>query len=395
LGLSVEQTIDLENAVLHKQELLRPGFVRVSLGYYWTDEDIDFLVEAVKFVASEGWKLMPTYFLFPDTAEWKHSSVKNKTPTRRWIHNVNLSSGKLSFPRFSESVGDAPDRSTLISLAEGFVADAVKVWTSPSAPAASEEYIISSEAQELGLQWFASPVDVIKDLKSGKLDAGLDHLQHIAGHVNLLPSYNGTLQVPQESCPFVPKESSDVAAAISPTKDAEIDESALASVPVLHCELSEKERLKKLFPKVPKSLTRPVGEAIREFDMIQEGDRVLIGLSGGKDSLTMLHVLIAMQKRAPINFEIAAVTMNPNFPGFDPRPLIPYMKTLGIPYYFESQELMEAAQTCDPDSICSWCSRMKRLMKIPLHFSSSRRWNIVHCSAPRKVQCACSCSACR
>ncbi len=75
----------------------------------------------------------------------------------------------------------------------------------------------------------------------------------------------------------------------------------------------------------------------------------------------MLHVLLAMQKRAPIRFEIAAVTMNPNFPGFDPRPLIPYMKTLGVPYFFESQELMEAAQACDPDSICSWCSRMKRL----------------------------------
>jgi hypothetical protein len=117
---------------------------------------------------------------------------------------------------------------------------------------------------------------------------------------------------------------------------------------------------RRLFPLVPKSLTKLVGQAIGDFKMIRDGDRVLLGLSGGKDSLTLLHILHTMQKRAPIKFELAAVTMNPNFSGFDPRPLIPYMKSLGIPYYFESQELLEEAQKCDPKSICSWCSRMKR-----------------------------------
>jgi hypothetical protein len=116
----------------------------------------------------------------------------------------------------------------------------------------------------------------------------------------------------------------------------------------------------RLWPAVPKALLRPVGMAIRDFGMIRDGDRVLLGLSGGKDSLSLLHVLHNLQQRAPIRFELAAVTMDPQFPGFDPSPLIGYMRTLGIPYFFESQPMMEIAKATNPSSICSWCSRMKR-----------------------------------
>lgn len=94
--------------------------------------------------------------------------------------------------------------------------------------------------------------------------------------------------------------------------------------------------------------------------MIREGDKVLLGLSGGKDSLSLLHVLYQLTRRAPVRFELAAVTMNPQFPGFDPSPLIPYLKSLGIRYFFESQPLLELAQKTKPTSICAWCSRMKR-----------------------------------
>ena len=94
--------------------------------------------------------------------------------------------------------------------------------------------------------------------------------------------------------------------------------------------------------------------------MIREGDRVLIGLSGGKDSLTMLHCLRTLQRKAPVSFQLAAVTMNPNFPGFDPSPLQAYLADLGVPYFFETQDLLQLAKDTKPSSICSWCSRMKR-----------------------------------
>ncbi|MHB8166835.1 MAG: tRNA 2-thiocytidine biosynthesis protein TtcA, partial [Sulfuricella sp.] len=76
------------------------------------------------------------------------------------------------------------------------------------------------------------------------------------------------------------------------------------------------------------------GRAIGDFSMIREGDRVLLGLSGGKDSLSLLHVLIALQKKAPVRFELAAATVDPQSPDFDPSPLKGYMAERGIPYFY-------------------------------------------------------------
>ncbi len=70
------------------------------------------------------------------------------------------------------------------------------------------------------------------------------------------------------------------------------------------------------------------------FNMIQEGDRLLLGLSGGKDSLTLLHVLLEFQKKLPIKFDIEVCTIDPVTPSFDPSPLIPYVEGLGLKYHY-------------------------------------------------------------
>eukprot|EP00736_Rhodelphis_marinus_P002512 Rmarinus@m.27048 len=111
----------------------------------------------------------------------------------------------------------------------------------------------------------------------------------------------------------------------------------------------------------PASFRRSVVRALVEFDMIRDGDRLLIGLSGGKDSLSLLHTLLFLQRRSPNRFEISAATVDPQTPQFDPSPLKQYLKDLGVPYYFLSQPIIAAAETCmKGDSICSFCSRMKR-----------------------------------
>jgi tRNA 2-thiocytidine biosynthesis protein TtcA len=111
----------------------------------------------------------------------------------------------------------------------------------------------------------------------------------------------------------------------------------------------------------PKSLLRPLGRAIADFDMIRDGDSILIGVSGGKDSLTLLNLLRHLQRYAPVKFELAALTVDPQVEGFDPSVLKPYMAALGVPYFYETQPIMEQARAnMDNDSFCAYCSRMKR-----------------------------------
>lgn len=110
-----------------------------------------------------------------------------------------------------------------------------------------------------------------------------------------------------------------------------------------------------------KTLLRYVGRAIADYGMIRDQDRILLGLSGGKDSLSLLHVLAHLQRYAPIRFELAALTIDPQVQGFDPSVLKSYLADLNIPYFYESQAIMEQAkQHMQRDSFCAYCARMKR-----------------------------------
>ncbi|MFO7602978.1 MAG: ATP-binding protein [Gammaproteobacteria bacterium] len=113
--------------------------------------------------------------------------------------------------------------------------------------------------------------------------------------------------------------------------------------------------------KPPKSLMRQVGRAIADFDMIHEGDRILLGLSGGKDSLSLLHILNHLRQYAPVKFELAAMTVDPEVEGFHPETLKAYLAGLGIAYFYEREAIAEnAKQQMKNDSFCAYCSRIKR-----------------------------------
>lgn len=116
--------------------------------------------------------------------------------------------------------------------------------------------------------------------------------------------------------------------------------------------------------KPPRSLLSAAGKAIGDYAMIRTGDRILLGLSGGKDSLSLLYVLLDLQRRAPIHFELAAATVDPQSPDFDPSPLKTVVPALGIPYFYEQYPIVEQAQqSMDEDgSFCAFCSRMRRGM---------------------------------
>lgn len=125
-------------------------------------------------------------------------------------------------------------------------------------------------------------------------------------------------------------------------------------------ELSRKQRLE--FNKLQKRLRRQVGEAIVDFNMIEAGDKVMVCLSGGKDSYTMLDILIALQKVAPIAFELVAVNMDQKQPGFPEDVLPDYLEKLGIEFHIIERDTYSVVKSVIPEgkTTCGLCSRLRR-----------------------------------
>jgi hypothetical protein len=215
-----------------------------------------------------------------------------------------------------------------LQSSSGIAASSLTVSTAghPLAPESSDADVTALLHPQQPQQWLIKPVSAARQPSSlpvGPNDSG----RAKSVELHLSPAVNPPLQVPFSRHPLPP-----------PSQKA----------------------TQLLGSKIRKLMTK----ASKEFDMIREGDRVLVGLSGGKDSLTMLVLLLELQRRAPFKFSVAACTIEPGAAEFDPSPLKAYVTPqLGIPYFFESDTIIQRAKSVSGKfSICAYCARQKRGM---------------------------------
>nr|XP_039264725.1 uncharacterized protein LOC120340516 [Styela clava] len=400
-------------------EVLRPGFVRLSLPYFTTNEEADFIIEAVKMIAENGWNILPNYLFNPETGEWMH--VKQKVfNDRKWLGQAKFTTSGMTFraPTLDETKGSLPDTfEKCLSLAKEVFEKAkrapetflpnhdsifnksvedlrwfltpseARMWVTKSQgrkvqalPKRTPSFTVRKKITELTLEEINKKVSISEFTKekisrilnrqeSNHKTPGVNGEDNSSLHTNgQVLSKDKTDIIMSNSIPDNGHTNGEINGNDSSLQMNSCSKNGRANTP---------SEVKFISP--PKRLFKLTVQAIEDFKMINSGDRVLVCLSGGKDSLSLLHTLRQYQfyaKKQGVDFELGAVTVDPKTESYDPSPLIEYLSALGLPYFYEEQAILDQALSLpEVTSICAFCSRMKRGRLY--HCARREKWNVL------------------
>eukprot|EP00793_Prasinoderma_coloniale_P000961 PRCOL_00007051-RA len=414
LGVTPSAAAALETQLLDKQEVLRPGFTRLSFAPMMADFEVEYAIECVRVVAECGWRALPQYRFDTRTGECRHASWARSFPKRRWLAHMRWEDegggqseshdardrtsvafvdggeeglrGRLEAQlaegaAWLRSLG-GPEDAVRAHLAEGLnaglegEAERLRWFMLPGEAAAlmggtacARATAASADAVPVRVREYASDASNEAEAPDASFEPA-DELAEEGDDVFCDALEDAATVEARDEAPIAPPAPSEPRdAQPSPVEQADGGSRAEGATDGSHAgsRLSAKQlrRRKAAGPFVtpPPKVMKSLAKANAHWGMIQPGDKVLLGLSGGKDSLALLHCLAAYQRRFPPgSWSFAVATVDPGTDAFNPRPLIPYVESLGLTYHYLENPIMQWAADghMQGDSICAFCSRMKR-----------------------------------
>ena len=375
LGIKDSDLKNIEQITCTGKEIFRPGYTRLNLPYFYPDYVIDYILDAIIFIAEHAYKFLPLYAFKIESGRFYH---RNEDTKKKWLNDILFSNdSKIIIPDFIE---EKDKKFISKERLEEMMDEAKKLVEEKNINMLRKNVIGKSKINLLQLfeneekyRWFLIYDDVeylfpkTKDEfnNKNKLKEMLEKCYN--DNIKLdwdIKEMNSLSEEINEKSNIINKEEEEKNKNNILNEENDVLNIGLESEENTNKENDIKKNNnnnKSLFPEIPKKISQLVGEASKDFDMLHPNDRILVCVSGGKDSLTLLHVMLNIKRKIPFKIDVGAMTVDPMSEDFDPSPLIDYMKSLGVPYFFESDKILDnAKKSLQNDSICSFCARMKR-----------------------------------
>ena len=372
LGISEEQIKKLEILTCTGNEIYRPGYTRINLPYWYPDYVIDYIINAIEYICKNAYKFLCLYAFKMESGRFYH---RNEDTKKKWLNDILFTkSSEILIPdfidpkdkifiskeqlnkMFNEAIQLANDDN--ISFLTRYTIGKAKIDLSSLFKDHEKErwFLIFDDIENL--------IPITKEDLSNKNKLNIEqyYTKKLTINWNIIESYKIKNNNDNDNNTITENEEKN----ISNNKNnlSNINEQNLDFPDFSEENLFETKPKKKnnpLLPTVPKKILNLVSEASFDFDMLHKNDRILVCVSGGKDSLSLLHSMLNLKKILPFKIEIGAMTVNPMSEDFDPSPLINYMKSINVPYFYESDKILDnAKKSLQKNSICAFCARMKR-----------------------------------